>query len=270
MATDSTESEGLGNGTIHYIRRGDDFFIKFPHMIAEASDIYGPCRWNEARFVRDRVWATNTALEWLMVAMLANYSSISHPRDILYVLPAGNPHINDDQKLKDIERPVFQPSLGKHEIIFRLINMGNYHWVAVVHFHTINSIIIFNPLASASDDNPGSEDHTIKALENHAKFVQGSAAVPTVLTEPFVAPHSNCGIKDGWSCGLWCVGLARTLLGLISEHRALHGYVNCTEVRNALLEAMKRQKITRLEVGEARRLARRAWVLQQAPEIKFL
>lgn len=270
MESDSAKTENLGGGTIRYIRRNGEYFIQFPHMLAESPDPYGPLRWNMDRFVQEGQWTSTTSLKWLMEAMLANHGGAGKLEDILYALPAGLPPIDDDQILKDIEPP-FQPRAGRHTIIFRLMNINNCHWVVLVHFHTIGSIVVFNPVTAAKGSaSPGSDEYSERAILSHARFVQGSEAVPTKPTRLQLSIHSKACLADGWSCGLWGTGVLRTLLRLLSERRALDGEaVDYTRLRDALINAIEHDEVKPVTVGEAHRLLRRAWVSQQMPDVRL-
>lgn len=243
--------------------KGDDQrFIQFPLLTLDLPDAYGNPRLDSRRLVCEGSWLTSNSLNYLMGGLAANYS---WQFEVLYCMPAGLPYLSSDERITEASPP-FQPSSTRHAIIVRTVNIGNTHWVALAHFHALNRLVFFDSHGTRDVSRSNDRSSFSIAVKSQLRFISGSEDEQQRGKELLTTCQRDLLQKDGWSCGLWCMGFVCKIIELLSERRALDGEeIDYERLVLELEGEIQRRTITRLSVEEAHRLARTMWVSQQEP-----
>lgn len=237
--------------------------IRFPLLTHELHDEYGNPRLDATRLVRNGQWLESNALNWLMQGL---GTVCVWQFEAFFWIRTGVPYLGREGSITTYATK-FLPSQTRNTIIIRLVNHNRNHWVAIAHFHALNTLVFFDSFGTPDGDGSVAGSALNVCLESQRRFVLGSQAAPKEGEELLVIAQRGKLQYDNWACGLWCMGFVRTIVQLLSERRALDGEeVNYAQLLNTLREEMDQNRIARLSLEEAHRLARTAWVSQAAPE----
>lgn len=241
------------HGAFHLYKRLDgtkpSYWIKFAGNHLYLEDPKGPSRGPPGFTIRYGHLLKSETIDPILKALRHVYPAIFQPKELVYTPAAGIPAFDSNDKLAT--KRGFKPET--HQVILRIIHSpANNHWSLLVHFISIETILLWDPLESekfVTREEGGLAPYDCETLNHHARWVEGTIAQANYSngTRWRVQKRLGEGLQntdiDEWSCGLFALSRLEDVYRTMNERLSVDAEINYEEVVASVILQSEGKKI---------------------------